>query len=68
MELESGKYISGWERDVASKNIVMKMSKKTVPLPSRPEPPSVDEIVQDIDNAEPDDVVFTLLQDQIGRE
>ena len=36
------------------------MSKKNAPLISRPEPPSVEKIVEDIGSAHRSDVVFTL--------
>ncbi|XP_047443962.1 UPF0449 protein C19orf25 homolog [Mugil cephalus] len=37
-------------------------SKKRVVLPSRPEPPTVDQILQDINGAAPNDPVFTILE------
>ncbi|XP_030288232.1 UPF0449 protein C19orf25 homolog isoform X1 [Sparus aurata] len=40
-------------------------SKKRVVLPSRPEPPSVEQILEDISRAAPDDPVFSIL-DQTG--
>ena len=43
--------------------MVQKMSKKNVPLPSRPEPPSVEQIVQDIQGAKEDDIVFSVLKE-----
>ncbi|KAL2090166.1 hypothetical protein ACEWY4_014854 [Coilia grayii] len=39
-------------------------SKKRLVLPSRPEPPSVEQIVEDINRAYPNDPVFTVLQDE----
>jgi len=36
------------------------MSKKNAPLISRPEPPSVEKIIEDIGSAQKTDVVFTL--------
>lgn len=39
-------------------------SKKRMILPSRPEPPSVEEIVEDINRAYPNDPVFAVLQDE----
>ena len=42
----------------------LKMAKKTPPLPSRPEPPAVENIVKDIQDAPLDDIVFTLLTEQ----
>lgn len=36
-------------------------SKKRVVLPSRPEPPTVDQILEDISRAAPDDPVFSIL-------
>ena len=41
-----------------------KMIKKNPPLPSRPEPPAVEKVVKDIQDAPVDDIVFTLLTDQ----
>lgn len=40
-------------------------SKKRVVLPSRPEPPSVEQILEDISRAAADDPVFSIL-DQTG--
>uniref|UniRef100_A0A3Q4AYE4 Uncharacterized protein n=1 Tax=Mola mola TaxID=94237 RepID=A0A3Q4AYE4_MOLML len=40
----------------------MNSSKKRVVLPSRPEPPSVDQILEDINRAEPSDPVFSILR------
>lgn len=37
-------------------------SKKRVVLPSRPEPPTVDQILEDISKAAPDDPVFSILE------
>lgn len=37
-------------------------SKKRVVLPSRPEPPSVEQILEDINRAAPDDPVFSILE------
>lgn len=37
-------------------------SKKRVVLPSRPEPPSVDQILEDINKAAPNDPVFSILE------
>ena len=34
------------------------MSKKEVPLPKRPQPPKVEDIVEDIDDTDSNDVVF----------
>ncbi|XP_053178693.1 UPF0449 protein C19orf25 homolog [Scomber japonicus] len=42
-------------------NIVSK-SKKRVVLPSRPTPPTVDQILEDISRAKPNDPVFTVLE------
>ena len=42
----------------------LKMSKKNAPLPSRPEPPAVEKIVQDIQDAPEDDIVFSLLNSE----
>lgn len=39
-------------------------SKKRLVLPSRPEPPTVEQIVEDINRAYPNDPVFTVLQDE----
>lgn len=36
-------------------------SKKRVVLPSRPDPPTVDQILEDIGSAAPDDPVFSIL-------
>ncbi|XP_077441141.1 UPF0449 protein C19orf25 homolog isoform X4 [Vanacampus margaritifer] len=44
-------------------NVSLK-SKKRVVLPSRPSPPSVDRILEDVSGAEPDDPVFAILQPQ----
>ncbi|KAM4628659.1 UPF0449 protein C19orf25 homolog [Polymixia lowei] len=38
-------------------------NKKRAVLPSRPEPPAVQQILEDIDRAFPDDPVFTILDD-----
>ncbi|XP_057697430.1 UPF0449 protein C19orf25 homolog [Corythoichthys intestinalis] len=38
--------------------------KKRVVLPSRPSPPSVDHILEDVGAAEPDDPVFSILHEQ----
>ncbi|XP_059197195.1 UPF0449 protein C19orf25 homolog [Centropristis striata] len=37
-------------------------SKKRVVLPSRPEPPAVDQILEDINRAPPNDPVFSILE------
>lgn len=37
-------------------------SKKRVVLPSRPEPPTVEQILEDINRAAPDDPVFNILE------
>nr|XP_033936889.1 UPF0449 protein C19orf25 homolog isoform X2 [Pseudochaenichthys georgianus] len=37
-------------------------NKKRVVLPSRPEPPTVDQILEDIDRAPPSDPVFNILE------
>ncbi|CAF90183.1 unnamed protein product, partial [Tetraodon nigroviridis] len=42
-------------------------NKNRVVLPSRPEPPSMDQILEDIHKAAPDDPVFSIL-DQEGHE
>lgn len=42
--------------NIGSKN------KKRVVLPSRPEPPSVDQILEDINRAAPNDPVFSILE------
>lgn len=42
-------------------NFVSK-SKKRVVLPSRPEPPTVDQMLEDISRAAPDDPVFSILE------
>ncbi|KAM6921676.1 UPF0449 protein C19orf25 homolog [Xenentodon cancila] len=42
-------------------NIVSK-NKKRVVLPSRPEPPTVDQILEDISRAAPDDPAFSILE------
>ncbi|KAL6108555.1 uncharacterized protein ACO6RY_19059 [Pungitius sinensis] len=42
--------------NIGSKN------KKRVVLPSRPEPPTVDQILEDINGAAPNDPVFSILQ------
>uniref|UniRef100_A0A8D3B3B4 Uncharacterized protein n=1 Tax=Scophthalmus maximus TaxID=52904 RepID=A0A8D3B3B4_SCOMX len=42
-------------------NIVSK-SKKRVVLPSRPDPPTVDQILEDINRAAPTDPVFSALE------
>lgn len=47
--------------NIGSKN------KKRVVLPSRPEPPSVDQILEDINRAGPSDPVFTIL-DQTAQD
>ncbi|KAM7409417.1 hypothetical protein PAMA_001076 [Pampus argenteus] len=47
-------------------NIVSK-SKKRVVLPSRPNPPTVDQILEDITQAAPSDPVFTILE-QTGQD
>ncbi|XP_077390493.1 UPF0449 protein C19orf25 homolog isoform X2 [Festucalex cinctus] len=41
-------------------NVSLK-SKKRVVLPSRPSPPGVDRILEDVSGAEPDDPVFRVL-------
>lgn len=38
-------------------------SKKRVVLPTRPEPPNIDQILEDIRNAGPSDPVFAVLKD-----
>ncbi|KAJ8408420.1 hypothetical protein AAFF_G00258340 [Aldrovandia affinis] len=40
-------------------------NKKRVVLPSRPDPPSVEQILEDINRAFPNDPVFNILQDGI---
>ncbi|XP_010749924.2 UPF0449 protein C19orf25 homolog [Larimichthys crocea] len=42
--------------NIGSKN------KKRVVLPSRPDPPTVDQILEDVGRAAPDDPVFSILQ------
>lgn len=42
--------------NIGSKN------KKRVVLPSRPDPPTVDQILEDISRAAPDDAVFSILE------
>ncbi|XP_068998072.1 UPF0449 protein C19orf25 homolog isoform X2 [Embiotoca jacksoni] len=42
-------------------------SKKRVVLPSRPDPPTVDRILEDINRAAPNDPVFSVLE-QIGQD
>ncbi|XP_075935341.1 UPF0449 protein C19orf25 homolog [Anarhichas minor] len=42
--------------NIGSKN------KKRVVLPSRPDPPTVDQILEDIDRATPNDPVFSILE------
>ncbi|KAF7650514.1 hypothetical protein LDENG_00125040 [Lucifuga dentata] len=42
-------------------------NKKRVVLPSRPEPPTVDQILEDINKAAPNDPVYTLLE-QTGQD
>ncbi|XP_034035145.1 UPF0449 protein C19orf25 homolog [Thalassophryne amazonica] len=37
-------------------------NKKRVVLPSRPDPPTVEQILEDINRAAPDDPVFTILE------
>ncbi|XP_040040287.1 UPF0449 protein C19orf25 homolog isoform X2 [Gasterosteus aculeatus] len=37
-------------------------TKKRVVLPSRPEPPTVDQILEDMNGAAPNDPVFSILQ------
>ncbi|XP_030583015.1 UPF0449 protein C19orf25 homolog [Archocentrus centrarchus] len=37
-------------------------SKKRVVLPSRPDPPTVDQILEDISRVAPDDPVFSILE------
>ncbi|XP_041912632.1 UPF0449 protein C19orf25 homolog isoform X1 [Alosa pseudoharengus] len=39
-------------------------SKKRIVVPSRPEPPSMEQIAEDINRAYPNDPVFTVLQDE----
>ncbi|XP_008293899.1 UPF0449 protein C19orf25 homolog [Stegastes partitus] len=41
--------------------------KKRVVLPSRPEPPTVEQILEDISRAAPDDPVFSILE-QTGQD
>ncbi|KAM3620263.1 uncharacterized protein V6R79_020618 [Siganus canaliculatus] len=47
--------------NIGSKN------KKRVVLPSRPDPPTVDQILEDISKAPPNDPVFSILE-QTGQE
>ncbi|KAM9357939.1 UPF0449 protein C19orf25 homolog [Symphorus nematophorus] len=47
--------------NIGSKN------KKRVVLPSRPEPPTVDQILEDISKAGPNDPVFSILE-QTGQD
>ncbi|CAJ1059587.1 UPF0449 protein C19orf25 homolog isoform X2 [Xyrichtys novacula] len=47
--------------NIGSKN------KKRVVLPSRPDPPSVDQILEDINRAAPNDPVFSILE-QTGQD
>lgn len=49
------------ERGSAVMNIGSK-AKKRVVLPSRPEPPTVDQILEDINRAAPNDPVFSILE------
>ncbi|XP_051929975.1 UPF0449 protein C19orf25 homolog isoform X1 [Hippocampus zosterae] len=48
-------------------NVNLKSKKRAV-LPSRPSPPSVDRIMEDVGGAEPDDPVFAILQQPQHRE
>lgn len=47
--------------NIGSKN------KKRVVLPSRPDPPTVDQILEDMSRAAPDDPVFSILE-QTGQD
>ncbi|XP_051957502.1 UPF0449 protein C19orf25 homolog [Xyrauchen texanus] len=40
-------------------------SKKRMVLPTRPEPPTVEQIMEDVNRAYPNDPVFTVLQDSV---
>lgn len=52
---------AGGARGLSRMNIVSK-SKKRVVLPSRPDPPTVDQILEDINRAAPTDPVFSALE------
>ncbi|KAJ8374793.1 hypothetical protein SKAU_G00053730 [Synaphobranchus kaupii] len=47
------------------RTIMGSKNKKRVVLPSRPEPPSVEQIVEDINRAFPNDPVFSILESGI---
>ena len=51
---------SGWQVIVFVFYMLSNMSTKNAHLTSRPEPPSVEEIVEDIGRSQKNDVVFTL--------
>lgn len=38
-------------------------SKKRMVLPSRPDPPTVEQLIEDVNRAYPNDPVFTILHD-----
>ena len=44
--------------------VFQRASKKTVPFPSRPAQPTVVEIVQDIRRSQPNDIVFSIFQNE----
>ena len=48
--------------------MVQIMSKKQAPLPRRPEPPSVEQIIKDIDSSSSNDVVFSSLNEELHRK
>ena len=40
--------------------MLSRKSKKDAPLPQRPEPPSVEQIIEDIHNSDKSDIIFRL--------
>lgn len=50
-----------WSWVLSRMNIGSK-NKKRVVLPSRPDPPTVDQILEDINRAAPNDPVFSILE------
>ncbi|CAB1419269.1 unnamed protein product [Pleuronectes platessa] len=49
-------------RSVCPRVPIMNKNKKRVVLPSRPDPPTVDQILEDINRTAPSDPVFSVLE------
>ena len=46
--------------------MVLGLGKKDSPLPLRPEPPNVQQMIEDVQGAQDDDIVFNVLRKRDG--